>query len=70
MSNRTITLHKGSHKYVFRYSPGNERDIYTQIIRLAEDGGCNLDWADAAMLSAQVADGVIEVAATAYERAA
>ncbi len=54
MSTRTLTLVKAGHKYVFRYGPGREREIIDHIMRLAEDGGSNLDWMDAAMLSFQV----------------
>ncbi len=64
MSTRTLTLVKAGHKYVFRYGPGREREIIDHIMRLAEDGGSNLDWMDAAMLSFQVThDAAMEPAA-------
>ena len=55
MSTRTLSLVKGGHKYVFRYSPGCENEVLGEIIRLAEDADANLDWLDAATLSFQVA---------------
>jgi hypothetical protein len=55
---RILTLVKPPHKYAFRYQGGGELEVIDQIMRLAEDDGCNLDWFDAAMLSFQVAHGV------------
>jgi len=57
MSHKTLTLVKSGHKYVFRYSPGNESEIVDEIARLAENPKANLDWLDAATLSFQVAQG-------------
>lgn len=51
---RTLSLVKGGHKYVFRYSPGCEDDIVDAIIELAEDDRSPVDWLDAATLSYQV----------------
>jgi hypothetical protein len=55
MTTRTLSLAKGGHRYVFRYSPGCEEAVMDQIARLAEDPECNFDWLDAAALSFQVA---------------
>ena len=55
MAARTMTMVKGPHKYVFRYSEGSENDIVEEIVRLADDPDVNLDWLDAATLSFQVA---------------
>ena len=54
MSTRTLSLVKGGHKYVFRYSLGCEDDIVDAIMALAEDKRAPVDWLDAATLSFQV----------------
>jgi hypothetical protein len=54
MSTRTLTLVKGGHKYVFRYSPGCEDEIVDAITALAEDDQAPVDWLDAATLSFQI----------------
>jgi hypothetical protein len=65
MSVRTLTLAKGGHRYLFRYTPGRESEIIDQIMKLAEDEQSNLDWMDAAMLSFQVAHGAARDCSTA-----
>ena len=55
MKTRVLSLSKGGHKYVFRYSPGHEDEVVDQIVQLAEDNDTNLDWLDAATLSFQIA---------------
>jgi hypothetical protein len=54
MTTRTLSLAKGGHKYVFRYSPGCEDDIVDAIMELAEDDESPVDWLDAATLSFQI----------------
>jgi len=54
MTTRKLSLVKGGHKYVFRYSSGCEDDIVDAIMDLAEDAEAPLDWLDAATLSFQV----------------
>ena len=54
MSTRTLSLVKGGHKYVFRYSAGCEDDILDSIVDLAESDESPIDWLDAATLSFQV----------------
>ncbi len=54
MDTKTLSLVKGSHKYMFRYRPGAEDEIIDEIMRLAESRNCNLDWLDAASLGFQV----------------
>jgi hypothetical protein len=54
MTTRTLSLAKGGHRYVFRYSPGCEEAVMDQIMRLAEDAECNFDWLDAAAMSFHV----------------
>jgi len=54
MTTRTISLVKGGHKYIFRYSSGCEDEVVDEIMRLAEDPRSDLDWLDAATLSFQI----------------
>ena len=54
MTTRTLSLVKGGHKYVFRYSRGCEDEIVDAIMDLAEDEHSPLDWLDAATLSFQI----------------
>ena len=54
MAVRTLTLVKGGHKFVFRYSPGAERQLVDEIMRMVEDSPGVLDWLDAATLSFQI----------------
>jgi hypothetical protein len=54
MNTRTLSLVKGGHKYVFRYSPGCEDDIIDAIMELADSDQTPLSWLDAATLSFQV----------------
>ncbi len=55
MNIRTLSLAKGGHRYVFRYTAGSEEAVMDRIMRLAEDVGYDFDWLDAATLSFQVA---------------
>jgi hypothetical protein len=52
---RTVSLNKGSHRYVFRYAEGGECDVLESIADLAADEKNNFDWLDAATLSFQIA---------------
>lgn len=54
MNTRTLSLVKGGHKYVFRYSRGCEDDIMDAIMALAENDQTPVDWLDAATLSFQI----------------
>jgi len=54
MTTRTLSLVKGGHKYVFRYSAGCEDDILDSIMDMAESDQSPIDWLDAATLSFQV----------------
>ncbi|MCE5277230.1 MAG: hypothetical protein ABFD92_10050 [Planctomycetaceae bacterium] len=60
---RTLSLEKQGHTYLFTYAPGSENQIIDELMRLADDEQCTLDWMDAASLSFQVAQGVVEMAA-------
>jgi hypothetical protein len=55
MNKRAVSLVKGGHRYLFTYGPESESHVIDEIMRLAEDPGCNLDWLDAATLGFQVA---------------
>ncbi len=51
---RTITLSKGVHRYVFRYTDGCECDVLEAAAQLAADPCCHFDWLDAASVSFQI----------------
>lgn len=51
---RTLSLCKGSHRYVFRYAEGSECEVLEAIAELASDAGNDFDWVDAASLSFQI----------------
>ena len=55
MSVRVLSLAKGTHRYIFRYTTGCEDQVIDEIMRLADDPDCNLDWLDAATLGFQIA---------------
>jgi len=55
MSRRTLTLHKSGQTFLFRYTAGSEEAIVDELVRLAHEPSCPLDWADVATLSFQVA---------------
>ncbi len=55
MRMRNLTFAKDGHTFVFRYAPGCEDDVVDEIMQLAEDDDCPLDWLDAATLSFQIA---------------
>jgi len=54
MELQQISLVKGSHRYVFRYTPGDEPQIIDSFINLADDMDNEFDWFDAAVLSYQM----------------
>ncbi|NLX05966.1 MAG: hypothetical protein GXY33_12575 [Phycisphaerae bacterium] len=54
MGLREISLVKGAHRYIFRYSPGSEADVIGSFACLAEDLESDFDWFDAAVLSYQM----------------
>ncbi|MGE3181581.1 MAG: hypothetical protein AB7N71_08120 [Phycisphaerae bacterium] len=51
---RSLSLVKGSHRFVFEYYTGREPELLTNLVRLAQDPMCPLDWFDAAVLSYQL----------------
>jgi len=55
MKAKTIRFAKEGHHYIFRYGPGMQDELIDQVMNLAENPDCNIDWLDAATLSFQVA---------------
>lgn len=55
MDVQTLQLERRGHSYFFRYTPGSENEVIDELMRLADDPDCALDWLDTAELSFQVA---------------
>lgn len=51
---RQLSLVKGSHRYLFRYRPGEEAQVIGAFASLAADAASEFDWFDAAVLSYQM----------------
>ena len=51
---RHLSLVKGHHRYVIRYSSGRETDVIDALASLASDRATEFDWFDAAVLSYQM----------------
>jgi len=49
-----VDLIKHGHRYVFRYTQGDEAALMASLLELAKDPASNLDMFDAAMLSHQI----------------
>ena len=41
-----VVLAKGDHKFVFRYAPGSEATLISQLMDLAEDETCPIGWVE------------------------
>ncbi len=54
MDLRQLSLVKGSHRYIFRYTTGSEAEVIGSFATLAEDYDSEFDWFDAAVLSYQM----------------
>ena len=54
MDLRQISLVKGAHRYIFRYTPGSEAEVIGSFAQMAEDKESEFDWFDAAVLSYQM----------------
>lgn len=54
MEFRQLSLVKGAHKFVFRYTPGSEAEVIGAFTTLVERPGSEFDWFDAAVLSYQI----------------
>jgi len=51
---RTLSLVKGSERFVFRYRAGHEAQVIDAFASLASDRQSAFDWFDAAVLSYQM----------------
>ena len=51
---RCLSMVKGGHRYVFRYSEGCEAELLSTFVALANDPESEFDWFDAAVLSYQM----------------
>ena len=58
-SMKQLVLNKGSEKYVFRYAEGNEGQLLDALVEKADDGGCDFDWFDAAVISFKLTQSLI-----------
>jgi len=56
---RQLVLNKGSQKYIFRYSNGNEDELLDTLIEQANDSTTDFDWFDAAVLSFKLTQSLI-----------
>lgn len=51
---RSLRLDKGRHQYIFSYHSGQESELLSAFVELAEDDDCDFNWLDAAVLSFQI----------------
>jgi len=51
---RCLSMVKGRHRFVFRYSEGGESELLSCFVALANDPDSEFDWFDAAVLSYQM----------------
>ncbi len=51
---RSLTMVKGRHRYVFQYVDGAEAELLGSLVALANDPESDFDWFDAAVLSYQM----------------
>lgn len=56
---KQLVLNKGSEKYIFRYSEGSEGQLLDALVEKADDGGCDFDWFDAAVISFKLTQSLI-----------
>ncbi len=59
---RQLVLNKGSEKYIFRFSNGDEHRILDALIEQANDHRTTFDWFDAAVLSFKLTQSLIKEA--------
>ncbi|MBI1336883.1 MAG: hypothetical protein GC164_07965 [Phycisphaera sp.] len=65
---RQVVIVKRDHRYIFRYTPGQEQTLIDDFTRLVEDPDNDLDWFDAAMLSHQVGQSMNQQLARLLQR--
>jgi hypothetical protein len=51
---RSLSMVKGPHRFVFRYVEGCEAELLASFVALANDADSEFDWFDAAVLSYQM----------------
>jgi hypothetical protein len=51
---RTLSLVKGKHTFLFRYTPGDENNVLESMAELVKRRDLPFDWFDAAVLSHQL----------------
>jgi hypothetical protein len=51
---RQVVLDKNGQRFVFRYEPGEETRLLTDLADMARDPNCEISWFDAAVLSHQM----------------
>lgn len=51
---RSLSLVKGAHRFVFRYYEGSEAELLASLVAAANDADSEFDWFDAAVLSYQM----------------
>lgn len=51
---KQLVLAKHGQRWMFRYTPGEEREVLSQIADTARDKNTNFDWFDAAVLCHQM----------------
>lgn len=54
ISERQLILVKQRHRYIFRFSPGQESKVLEGLLEIARDPSNELDWFDAAVLTHQM----------------
>lgn len=60
MDTNTLSLTKDGTTFVFRYASGDESRVVDEIMELADDRQCPIDWLDAATLGFQIAQYVAD----------
>jgi hypothetical protein len=51
---RSLTMVKGRHRFVFEYVEGSEAELLGSLVELANDPESGFEWFDAAVLSYQM----------------
>lgn len=59
---KQVVLNKGSEKYIFRYTSGNEGQLLDALVAAATDKQTSFDWFDAAVLSFKLTQSLIHEA--------
>ena len=54
VSERQLVLVKQGHRYIFRFSPGQESKVLEGLLEMVRDPSNQLDWFDAAVLTHQM----------------